>query len=117
MDRGGLLFPQPDIVNAVIYNYIVVQKLLSPELEKQFLDFHNQRDLVISITVDSIKNEDFFLVELNCESGHLSDVILKHIIKSSTNIWLGNYVKKRNDCIKKVVKKRKVCTVQKNILN
>ncbi|XP_049801053.1 uncharacterized protein LOC126236056 [Schistocerca nitens] len=36
LDRGGLFFPQPDVVNDVIYNYITVQKLISAPNEKNF---------------------------------------------------------------------------------
>ncbi|GFV92847.1 transposable element P transposase [Trichonephila clavipes] len=34
LDRGSLLCPSPDVVTAVLYNYIIVQKLLSNDYEK-----------------------------------------------------------------------------------
>ncbi|XP_049816486.1 uncharacterized protein LOC126263437 [Schistocerca nitens] len=50
MDRGGLLYPHLDMVNAVMYNYITVQKLIESSRETAFLRHGNQRELVINLT-------------------------------------------------------------------
>ncbi|GFV82918.1 hypothetical protein TNCV_1179331 [Trichonephila clavipes] len=41
LDRGSLLCPSPDVVTAVLYNYKIVQKLLSNDYENMFLKQNN----------------------------------------------------------------------------
>ncbi|GFX96679.1 transposable element P transposase [Trichonephila clavipes] len=43
LDRGSLLCPSPAVVTAVLYNYKIVQKLLSNDYENMFLKQNNQR--------------------------------------------------------------------------
>lgn len=107
MDRGGLLYPHTDLVNAVMYNYITVQKLIEGSREAEFLSHGNQRELVINLTVDIVKRLGFFLPHFSCTNGHFKESILSQLLLVSTNIILNDYVKKMNeDCAN--IKKRKL---------
>lgn len=95
-DRG-LLYPHPDVLNAVVYCFVVVQKIVSKEFEKEFLSSANQRAIVCSLTVNVLRENVFFLDLEGCEKSHEPEKILKNIIRASVNIFLNNYCKKKND--------------------
>jgi Transposase protein len=111
IDRGSLLYPSEDLINAILINYLVVLKLCNSEYEVKFLKCNNQRQTVMSLSEKVIKDYDFFLTDLNCPI-HKVNSILKHILKTSSNIFLNNYVKKVNDTLNKTkidyLSKRKV---------
>lgn len=112
IDRGGLLYPHPDVVNVVLLNYITVQKLICSEYEKEFLQCTEQRELVIELTEKAVKQHNFFLTDFSCNN-HSKKSILYNTAKVSTNIILNNYVKIKNDnFIKYGNKKRKLSTVK-----
>ncbi|GFT57457.1 uncharacterized protein TNCV_4515511 [Trichonephila clavipes] len=60
LDRGSLLCPSPDVVTAVLYNYIIVQKLLSNDYENMFLKQNNQRQIASEISISLINSNEFF---------------------------------------------------------
>ncbi|GFX01443.1 transposable element P transposase [Trichonephila clavipes] len=60
LDRGSLLCPSPDVVTAVLYNYIIAQKLLSNDYENMFLKQNNQRQIASEISI-SLINSNFFI--------------------------------------------------------
>lgn len=103
-DRGGLLYPTADIVNAIIYIYLVVQKLISKENEPKFLNQSNHRQIVASLAYDKINEHEFFLEDEICCNGHSNKLILKYIVQTATNIFLNNYCKIRNDTRQKIPK-------------
>ncbi|XP_035232254.1 uncharacterized protein LOC118204042 [Stegodyphus dumicola] len=113
LDRNELLFPSTDVVTAVTYNYVVIQKLLSEENEKKFLKQNNQRNVVIELSSTIIDECDFFLVDETCDNGHSNDTLLNIILRTSTNCFLKNYCTKKNDHMP-VTKKRKLQTVSLN---
>ncbi|GFW43780.1 transposable element P transposase [Trichonephila clavipes] len=61
LDRGSLLCPSPD-VTAVLYNYKVVQKLLSNDYENMFLKQNNQRQIASEISISLINSNEFMHV-------------------------------------------------------
>ncbi|GFU07269.1 transposable element P transposase [Trichonephila clavipes] len=61
LDRGSLLCPSPDVVTAVLYNYIIVQKLLSNDYENMFLKQNNQRQIASEISISLINSNEFFI--------------------------------------------------------
>lgn len=114
-DRG-LLYPHPDVLNIVMHNYIVVQKLVSKEFENEFLSSANQRDVACNITQDIIVNKELFLDLEGCRNGHEQQKVLNFIIRASTNVFLNNYCKMKNDGLvvaKQAIKNRKLLTVSK----
>ncbi|GFX31857.1 transposable element P transposase [Trichonephila clavipes] len=111
LDRESLLCPSPDVVTAVLYNYIIVQKLLSNDYENMFLKQNNQRQIASKISISLINSNEFFLFDEPCNNDHSSELVLKHIILTSTNALLNNYCKKKNDIKKVETKKRKIHTL------
>lgn len=100
VDRGGLLYPHSDLVNVIMLNYITINKLISTNHENKFLKCKAQRELVICLTLNTVEEHDFFLSEFYCPSlKHTDFNILRLLIKTSTNIFLNNYMKKKNNII------------------
>lgn len=56
MTRAGLKFPQPAIVNAVVTAEIVLDKLSSEEHATQFHALPNQREALLALTHDVMKD-------------------------------------------------------------
>ncbi|GFT03009.1 THAP-type domain-containing protein [Trichonephila clavipes] len=112
LDRGSLLCPSPDVATAVLYNYILVQKPLSNDYENMFLKQNNQRQIASEISISLINSNEFFLYDEPCnKNDHSSELVLKHIIITSTNALLNNYCKGKNDIKKVETKKRKMYTL------
>ncbi|KAH9382874.1 hypothetical protein HPB48_023492 [Haemaphysalis longicornis] len=64
MTRGGLKFPQPAIVNAVVTAEIVLDKLRSEQPAPQFHALPNQKEALLALTHDLINNNvDFDVCE------------------------------------------------------
>lgn len=111
MSRGGLKFPQPAVVNAVMTAEIVLDKLRTKEYATQFHALPNQRQALFTIASDLVK-ECYSFDE--CESGHSPQLVMSHILNAATNILLNNYCKDRNDHIVqlKEAQKRKLNTLK-----
>lgn len=124
IDRGGLCYPQENIVNIVYINYLIVQ-LLSTKFENDFVKEPNQRNIACSLTYRHALNREL-IEDKMCPNNHINEDVILKIIWSSTNIFLNNYCKKKNDLnnVKKVkniseassandskIKKRKLSTL------
>lgn len=111
MSRGGLKFPKPAVVNAVMTAEIVLDKLRSKEYAARFHALPNQRQALFTITGNLVK-ECYSFDE--CESGHSAQLVMNHILNAATNILLNNYCKARNDRLVqlKVAQKRKLSTLK-----
>lgn len=111
LNRGGLVYPQREIVDILCYNFVIVNKLTN-DFEKSFMKCTNQRSLVIKIT-----EQNLLAAEIpnwgTCDEGHTSKDILHMILRSSTNTLLNNYVKKKNDKCKNNLS-RKLCNLNNN---
>ncbi|XP_064470198.1 uncharacterized protein LOC135384947 [Ornithodoros turicata] len=94
LTRGGLKFPQPFVVNSVLYTELVVEKLMSEKHAVRFHAARNQRQLVVNLTQSLLDSfEDFDC----CVNGHAPGLVLRHILCAATNTVLKNYCSKRND--------------------
>lgn len=115
LDRGKLLYPQDIVVKTISYNYIIIQKLCN-DFEAEFLKFFNQRHVAVSLTMDILLDTCVFEPEERCENGHLFQEYFKKIIRSSTNTFLNNFCKRKNDSLgnekRKISCKRKLKTVK-----
>ncbi|XP_070377578.1 uncharacterized protein [Dermacentor albipictus] len=111
MNRGGLKFPQPPVVNAVMTAEIVLDKLRSEKYAVRFHSLANQRQALFTLATNLIKDSDSFD---KCESGHSPHIVMHHILSAATNILLKNYCKNRNDSLvqAKVAQKRKLNTLK-----
>lgn len=110
-DRGGLKYPHNDVVNIIMINYIVVQKLVSDKFENDFLHVRNQRNLVVHLVTCQLTDELHHLDV--CDNGHTVEYIINRIIHMTTNTLLKNYCSKKNDIKKnEPSKKRKLSTLQ-----
>lgn len=105
-DRGGLKYPEINVVNAVVHNFVIIKKIVGGDQEKSFLKCSNQREVVIDICIKILHNKDMSLMTCN---KHNPVVVLKQILRSSTNILLKNYCKTKND-ISKIIKKDEATT-------
>lgn len=111
MNRGGLKFPQPPVVNAVMTTEIVLDKLRSEKHAAQFHSLPNQRQALFTLATNLIKDGDSFE---ECESGHSPHLVMHHILSAAANILLKNYCRNRNDSLvqAKVAQKRKLSTLK-----
>ncbi|XP_042913759.1 uncharacterized protein [Parasteatoda tepidariorum] len=124
LDRGSLLLPKKHVVNAVLLNYIIVKKLCF-EYEAEFNKQINQRNVVTNLTKNYLVEKDLLGNEEFCPSGHYMEKFLDMVVWSSTNVFLNNYTKTKNDALLKENKnaallaevkrnKRKIETLSKN---
>ena len=96
VSRGSLLYPEESVVNIVMYNYIVINKLTQiPDITRS----SQQRNLATEITNNIIIDNDAFLPMYNCENGHSIDKIQKMLLWASTNSLLNNFCTRENDNI------------------
>ena len=109
INRGSLLYPNDVTTNLVLYNYIVINKLVK---NPSFLHSMNQRKLSMYITLDVLANDEFLFHVDSCDEGHSIEKIEKMIVWSSSNALLNNFCSRENDNItcKKLSKKRKLQT-------
>jgi hypothetical protein len=94
LDRGQLLCPAPNVVNLILYNFLIIQKLCYSE-EDEFLKVSSQRLLAVTLTEKLVDCENLF--GETCPDDHASSDVAKMLLWSSTNIFLNNYCKKKND--------------------
>ncbi|KAH9382582.1 hypothetical protein HPB48_010344 [Haemaphysalis longicornis] len=80
-------------VNDVAHNYVVFEELSK---RPEFLNVPNQRQLVTELTSELLNDDDSSDFD-DCEQGHKSEVVLKHVLWCSTNILLKNFCRVLND--------------------
>ena len=112
IDRGSLKYPQLNVINIIVYIYILIQKLISEPNESLFLKSSNQRELALKLAI--IVTEEHELTLDDCSEGHLSESIMKYLLRATINTLLNNYCKKVNDTPKHDAKRRKLATIKKN---
>ena len=112
MTRGGLLYPCSDIVQMVMINYIVVNKLSETA---EFQSSLSQRQLVLETTLSTLDSEELnrFFFKESCNNNHEPTRVAKLVLWSSTNTLLNNLCFKNNDKLvqNKRSRKRKLQTV------
>ena len=106
INRGSLLYPNDITTNLVLYNYIIINKLVK---NPSFLHSINQRKLSMDITLDVLANDELLFHVDSCGEGHS---IEEMILWSSSNALLNHFFNKENDNItcKELSKKRKLQT-------
>ena len=109
--RGTLLYPDDTVVNIIMYNYIVINKLTqNPEFAKAV----NQRNVATEISLHVLEDNNAFLPMNNCDNDHSIEKIQRMLLWASTNALLNNFCVKENyfiDQNKKFGKKRKLQTL------
>ncbi|XP_037277448.2 uncharacterized protein LOC119170405 [Rhipicephalus microplus] len=114
MTRGGLKFPQPAIINAVVTAEIVLDKLRSEQHAQQFHALPNQKEALLALTHDAINNNVDFDV---CENGHSPQLVMHYVLSAAANTLLNNLCKRKNDqlVVEKAArdKERKLKTLKK----
>lgn len=78
LDMGGLLYPMPHVLNVDLYNYFVMQKLVSEGLENRFLKHPFQRLLVVRLTLNALLCDETMDID-PCSKGHSFESIAKRI--------------------------------------
>ncbi|XP_035217487.1 LOW QUALITY PROTEIN: uncharacterized protein LOC118190813 [Stegodyphus dumicola] len=106
LDRGNLKYPSEEVIQIVIYNYIIITKLLSPDHKVDFCEVQNQRSLVFKITSAILSSKEIYLESVNCPSSHSSEFLSSKIIWPSTNILLKNFCRKKMMKFKKLQAKK-----------
>lgn len=112
VNRGGLKFPQPFVVHAVLCTKVVLEHCTSDEYLLVFHKENNQRLSLLSIMMFLLSDSEGLEM---CASGHCPDVVLKNILRPAVNTLLKNYASTRNDALTKAklsVKQRKVLTLK-----
>ncbi|KAH7953124.1 hypothetical protein HPB49_004983 [Dermacentor silvarum] len=111
LDRG-LVYPSMFALNAVAHSYVVVEQLAT---EPALLMMPEQRQVVTKMTLQLLASEEQSDFD-TCENGHTVELVLKHILRCSTNILLKNFCRKLNDKLldaaDKSKKKRKATTLE-----
>ena len=72
------------------------------------MKINNQREAVIKLTYDELKNKEIVL-DYECPNNHDSDYLCKLILHASTNIMLKNLCNKENDNLVKIKEEKKNC--------
>ena len=75
INRGSLLYPNDVTTNLVLYNYIVINKLV----KNPFLHSMNQRKLSMYITMDALVNDELLFHVDSCVEGHSIEKIEKNV--------------------------------------
>ena len=109
INRGSLLYPNDTTTNFVLYNYVVIGKLIK---NHSFLHSVNQRKLAMHITLNILADHELLFNVDTCDEGHNIEKIEKMFILSSTNALLNNFCSRENDniIINRLSKKRKLQT-------
>lgn len=114
INRGSLLYPASITANMVMYNYIVINKLLNLPA---FRHHTSQRNLATEMTIIALGDDDALFPSDFCDNGHNTGKVEKMIVYASTNAILNNYCAKENNIVacnkKNKGTKRKLQTLEK----
>lgn len=92
--RGGLKFPQPVVVHAVLIMEIVLDKLRSAKYASKFFACAKQKEVLVSLTTSLVEcNEDLDF----CDDGHSPEVVLNYVLSAAANTLLNNLCKVQNN--------------------
>lgn len=96
-DRGGLCYPNEDVIMCSAYAYVTFDKLLC--VESEFLEEKEHRKILTTLAFDNIIGLDHYLfLGHNC-SEHTTDFLIKTILFRIANILLKNYTRNKNDVV------------------
>ena len=96
INRGSLLYPNDIITNFVLFNYVVIDKLIK---NNSFLYSLNQRKLAMHITLNALADNELLFNVDTCDKGHNLEKIQRMFVWSSTNALLNNFCSRENNNI------------------
>ena len=99
LDRGGLIYPSNSLFEVMQVAYNIFNICVSPDLERKFINVHNQRQTLIGIIEQYITSNDGFIgiyyTCQDCETTYLTRLLRALICFS--NVCLNNYSKNMSD--------------------
>ena len=104
LNRGGLLYPQDQVVNIAPLTYIIFNRLIN-EFEDIFLQTFNKRQFMCQLILKYCIAQKHVSHFDGCTSHNATDVLII-IIKCISNTLLKNYCTKNNDQLKKKTSKK-----------
>ena len=96
INRVAVLYANVATRNFVLYNYIVIIKLIKNHC---FLHSVNQRKLAMHITLNVSADYELRFNVDTCDEGHNTEKIQRMFVWSSTNVLLNNYCSRKNNNI------------------
>lgn len=109
VDSGGLKWPTDFVIQVVIQTYLIFIKLITQKYEDVFLGCENQKFVLEQLTFEKLAlMADIPEVQCLCENN--TEVLTKKCLSISSNIFINNYVKIKNNKIK-TNSKRKLATL------
>lgn len=112
ISRGGLKFPQPAVIHAVLCTKVVFDRVTSKEHELLFHAESNHRLTLLSVLMYLLNDNEEFDA---CAAGHTPDSVMKNVLLPAINILLKNYASLRNEALSKKKSngtKRKLVTLK-----
>jgi hypothetical protein len=97
LDRGGLKYPSYVLTEITLLGYAVIQKLLSPAFETQFIKCKNQKKEYVDIVTRNLQKAKCYLNLCACSCGTDGKNHILRAIPILANIFLNNYRKIKND--------------------
>ncbi|KAH9360632.1 hypothetical protein HPB48_007547 [Haemaphysalis longicornis] len=85
VNRGGLKFPLPSVVNDVMTAEIVQNKFPSEKYAVKFHSLPNQRQALFTMATNLMKLGDS---SEECESGHSPHLVMQHILSTARTFYL-----------------------------
>ena len=109
INRGSLLYPNDITTNFVLYNYVVIDKLIK---NNSFFHSMNQRKLAMHISLNILADNELLFNVDTCDEGHNIEKIQRMFVWSSTSALFNNFCSRENNniSINKLSKKRKFQT-------
>ena len=104
INRGSLLHPNDITTNFVIYNYVLIDKLIKHHF---FLHSVNERKLAMHITLNVLANYELLFNVDTCDDSHSIEKIQRMFVWSFTNTLLNNFCSKENNIIRNNKKSKK----------
>nr|CAH7769842.1 unnamed protein product [Callosobruchus chinensis] len=108
LSRGSLKFPKDEVINIVLMQYIIFNKILE-NFEEAFLNITNKKQTLTQLILNFLKKNNY-IMNFPHSDQHAVDSIVKIIVSCSSNTFLKNYCNIKNDCLSKNSKKRKLAT-------
>lgn len=93
VDNGSLLYPNEMSRNIVLYNYVVVNKLVR---NSSLLRCPNHKKLMMHATLNILENAELLFNFDVCDEGHSVEEIEKMLVWCSLNALLNNFSNKSN---------------------
>ena len=104
INRGSLLYPTDITTNFILYNSVLIDKLIK---NNSFLHSLKQGKLAMHITLNVLADNELLFNVDTCDDGRNIEKIQRMFVWSSTNALLNNFCSRENNNINKLSKKNK----------